>query len=293
MHLLSKVLVAVLIATTMFEIGLSLPHGALRRKLYEVGQLIRGLVLFLVIAPLTAALVAWVFRVDITTEVALVLLSSAGVVPLAPKFARAARGDVALALVLNFALGLVTIVTCVPTAKWLVGYSGEVRFEPGKLIAQLVLLQGVALALGVLVHRVLVHRVSGRVDSLAKVVRFINTGVFVVIAVLIVAPHLHAIAAPGWRGVVAAVTLAVVLAIAGYLVGGPRERGARTLAAIANGPNIALALVIVARVGAAPAFSVTIVGVFLLRMLVGILVQRMLARRAEHGHAVPPEASRT
>jgi predicted Na+-dependent transporter len=279
---------AVFIAMTMFEIGLSLPQRALRQKLYEVGHLIRGLLLFLVIAPLTAALVVWVFRVDTPTEIALVLLSSAGVVPLAPKFARAARGDVVLALVLTFALGLATIVTCAPTAKWLVGYSGEVPLAPGKLTAQLVLLQGVPLALGVLVHRF-----TGRAAALAKVVGFINTGVFVVIAVLIVAPHLREIAAPGWRGVVASVTLAVVLAIAGYLVGGPQDRGARTLAAIANGPNISLALVIVANVGAPPIVGVTIVGVFLLRVLVGMLVQRMLAHRAEHAHAVPPEVSRT
>jgi predicted Na+-dependent transporter len=290
MHTLSKLLVAILIASMTFEIGLSVPLREMREQLRDVRKLLRGLLLFLVVAPLTAALVAWAFRVDRPAEVALVLLACAGVVPLAPRFARSARGDVVLALELSFVLGLVTIVTCVPTARWLLGYSGEVQFGVGRLIAQLVFLQGAPLALGLLIRRA-----STRADSVVKVVGWVNTLAFVAVALLIVAPHLDVLMATGWRGAAATVTLGVVLAVAGYVIGGPGESGARTLAGIANGPNVSLALVIISSVGAPPAFGVSVVGVFLLRTLVGTLVTKFLARRAEHAHVAPDggEPSRT
>jgi len=282
MHTASKLLVAVLIATMMFQIGLSVPLREMREEIHAVSRLLRGLVLFLVIAPLVALLVAWGLRVDRPVEVALVLLSCAGVVPLAPRFARAAHGDVCLALVLTFSLGLVTIVTCAPTARWLLGYSGEVDFKAGRLIAQLVFIQGAPLALGVLIRRA-----TTRAESVARVVGRINTIAFVAVVVVIVAPHLDLLLAVGWRGAAAAATLSLVLAVVGHAIGGAEEPTARTLAAIANGPNVSLALVIITSVRAPPVFGVTIVGVFLVRRLVGFVVQKLLARRAEHAHVLP------
>ncbi len=72
--------------------------------------------------------------------------------------------------------------------------------------------------------------------------------------------------------------LSILAAVAGYYVGGSGE-GGRTLAAMANTPNVSLALGIVTSVDAPPVFAVTIAGTFLLRLIMGAFVKRIVARR--------------
>jgi predicted Na+-dependent transporter len=279
MHTLDKLIGVVLVTTFMLQIGLGLTPRVLRDEVRHVGKLLHGLALFLVVAPVLAALLAVAFHVDRTSGVAMVLLSCVGVAPLAAKSARASRGDVALAVVLTFALGLLTVVTAAPTARWLLGYSPEVPIRPAALIPKLALLQVAPLLLGLWL------RDSGRrAKSIERVVGWINTAAFVAAIVLIVAPHLGDITAAGWRGAGATITFSLLLALTGYIVGGPGTSEGRTLAGMANVPNVGLALGIATSISAPRVLLVTIVGVFLLRAIVGVVVHKMVGRRAQPEH---------
>lgn len=157
-----------------------------------------------------------------------------------------------------------------------------VGVAPLAVIPKLALLQGAPLVLGIFIRTR-----TARGASIEQVVRWINRVAFVAVFALVVAPHVGALAAPGWTGAAATVVLAILAAVGGYLVGGPGQAGGRTLPAIANVPNVGLALGIVTSVGARPIIAVTIVGVFLLRALIGAVVARLLARRAEHERRKP------
>ena len=231
--------------------------------------------MILVLGPLATILVVRALGLTGPVANALVVLSVTGTVPLAPKFVAAAKGDVAFCVLLMFLLGMVTVVTAAPSAKWLLGYEGEVPIHPWSLIAKLVFLQGLPLAIGWAVRQR-----STKAAQLERIVHHVNVAALVVVLALVIAPRLGSILAIGWRGLLAAVIVALAIAGLGWLLGGQARATRVALAAMANPPNVGLALIMAQAAGARPALLVAIVGVFLVRALVGLALQKLLARRA-------------
>ena len=282
-----KLVLLVFLASFMLQSGLAAPVGSLSKAVRRVRELVGALLLMLVFGPLVAVLVGRSFGLQGPAAASLLVLSLVGVVPLAPKAAKKARGDVPLAIVAMLALSLVTAFTATPAARAVLSYWGFralVGIAPGSFLLTLLLLQVLPLAVGLALRAS-----AARASWLEKVVGAVNAAAFLVIALLVVAPRLGDIGALGLRGAAAGLVFAIVLAGLGWILGGPTPAGRRTLAAMANMPNVALALALAASAYAPPVYTVALVAMFLLRVMAGLAIQAALARSARFASsALPP-----
>lgn len=273
MVVLQRLLIFVLVSTFMLEAGLTVPPRASRRL--RAGTIARAVLVMLVLGPLAAFGVAHAFAPTPQVVAALVLLAVVGVVPLAARGARSARGDMGCAVVLTLVLGIIAPFTAAPSARLLLRYEGAIGFEPRPILVQLLVMQIVPLALGLLVQKT-----SRRAAGLRRVVHILNIVAFAIVLAALL-PRFGAVLEVGWRGVAAATVLAAVIAGVAHLVGGHRLEDRRALVSIANAPNVALALAIASSARAKPSFTALLLGVFLLRFATGRVLQRLVARRDE------------
>ena len=275
-----KIFALIAVTTYMLQAGLATSSSELATVARRKAELARALVLMLVLGPLAARVLAAVFALSPRPAVALVLLSLVGVVPLASRGARGARGDVTSALVVTVVLGVVAAFTAAPTARLLLSYRGPLEVPTGALLVQVLLLQGVPLAAGILVRSK-----TKRALGLERVLRVFNVAVLVLLlaGAVVVMPRYGAVRSLGWSGALAACVFAVFIALTGYLLGGSDPAERRTLAGLANMPNIMLAVAIVTSAGVDAGFVIAIVGVFTVRFFTGVAIQRVLARSAQRG----------
>lgn len=289
MALLPKLIGAVAVATYMFQTGLATPKGTLAATARRGKRTIaRGLFVMLVLGPVFARLLAEVLALGPRAAAALVLLSLVGVVPLASRSARSVRGDVAFAVVVTAALGLVAAFTAAPATRLLLGYEGPLELRTGRLLLQLLLLQAAPLALGVLVRTK-----TGRTPRLEKALGAFNALALVAlfVAALVHLPRYGPVRSLGWNGALAALVYGVFVASASYALGGPDQVERRTLAALANMPNVILALLLVTSAGVDAGFAVAVIGVFLVRVVTGLVLQMVLLRSAGPGREVGPRTA--
>jgi ACR3 family arsenite efflux pump ArsB len=205
---------------------------------------------------------------------ALVVLSTVGVVPLAARGLSKERGGDNTAIVLTFVLGIMAAFVSVPMSRFLLSAQANVVVPPGPLLFQLLLFQVVPLVLGALLART-VTRARAIVDVVSKV----NVVVLLLALVLIIAPRAGAVLAIGARGVVLALVFALGLAAIAFAVGGPTRQERRAIVGISNRANIGLALAIIASAGVGHEFTVAVIGVFLVRFLVGVFASALVNRR--------------
>lgn len=280
--LVQALLVSLLIATYMFEVGLAAPPGSLRRV--EPTAVVRGVILMLAISPLAALGLTKLFHSPPAVTVALILLAAVGVAPLAPRGARMVQGNAATGVVLTIVLALLAIFTAEPITRLLLSVSGKTLLRPGPVLLRVLLLQGAPLVLGILVRRT--SRYAG---ALLSVLSKVTPVLFLVVVLIVLAPRLDALLAIGWSGAAVTFVFAFVLTGLGYLIGGPTIEDRRTITALTSMPNVGLALAIATSARLRQSMVVAIVGVFLLRILAGTLVRTAwaprAARTAEHDRA--------
>jgi BASS family bile acid:Na+ symporter len=277
MPLVLKLAGVVAVTTYMLQTGLATPREELVACARRKGELARALLVMLVLGPLAARLLAAAFALPARPAAALVLLSLVGVVPLASRGARNARGNVAFGVVLTAALGIVAAFTTAPAVRLLLGYRGPLRVDTAPLLVQVLLLQGVPIAVGMLL-RAKLRRAAALEDALGVFNGLVV--LFVLGAAVVLLPRYGAVRSLGWNGALAAVVFAVFIASVGYALVGPDRRDRRALAALANKPNVVLAILVVASAGVDAGFVVAIAGVFLVRFFAGVAFQKLLARSA-------------
>jgi predicted Na+-dependent transporter len=266
---LGALLAKAMVVTFMLQAGLSVAPGLLAAEVRRDGRLARGVLFFLVAQPLLAVAVARALAPSLPVVVALVLLSAVGVAPLSARAAQKATGNPARALVLTLVLGVATVLTAPPTARLLLGYEGALDIDPLALELRLLALQAAPLGVGFALRAV-----TGRAALLARVFGAINLAALVGVVLLNLIPRLGALAILDGRAIAAGLLFSGGAVALGLAFEGP------TFAAMANKPNVALALALVAGAGAPPHFAVSVVALFLLRSLVAVLVQVLFARRA-------------
>jgi BASS family bile acid:Na+ symporter len=273
-----KLVFLLFVTSFMLQCGLQAPRQSLACAVKSVREIVSALLVMLVFGPVVAVVIGRIFGLEGPSAGALLALSVVGIVPLAPKAAKKAHGDVTLAIVLLIALSVIAAFTATPSIHLLLSFWGFHAFigvAPASLLLQLVVLQLLPLAAGVWLRER-----SARMAWLEKAVAVVNGAAFILIAALVVGPRVEDIRAIGLRGVAAGVSFAAILAVVGWAMGGPTPTGRRTLAAVANMPNVALALALAASAQAAPAYSVAVIAMFLVRVVAGFLFGAVLARSA-------------
>lgn len=281
MSTISFISFATFIVTMMFETGLQTTRSDLDAMTHRGHDVWRGALLMLVVSPLVAFVLVRACGLKGPMATALLLLSVVGVMPIFPRAACKVDGDLALSIVLMFILGGVTVVTAPPTAEWLISYTGpHVSLPVAKIVAQLVVLQAVPLILG----RVVRARTSWG-QKARKIVHAINLVALVFLVAVLLQPNLKTVTEVTGLIVVLAILHALVLAAAGWLMGGRSPSVRRTLAVMVNPPNVGLATIMVSSVPNAPAsLPVAVMGLFLVRAAVSMVVQFGLSthlRRAD------------
>lgn len=270
MSTLALVSFATFIVTMMFQTGLQTTRGDLDAMTHRGHDIWRGALLMLVVSPLVAFVLVRACGLKGPMATALLVLSVVGVMPIFPRAACKVNGDLALAIVLMFILGGVTVVTAPPTAEWLISYTGPHASLPVmKIVAQLVLLQAVPLILG----RVVRARTSWGPKA-HKIVHVLNVIALVFLVVVLLRPNLKTITEVTGLVVVLAIIHSLILAAAGWLMGGRSASARRTLAIMVNPPNVGLATIMVSSVPDVPALlPVAVMGLFLVRAVVSMAVQ--------------------
>jgi predicted Na+-dependent transporter len=268
-----------LVVTFMLQVGLSVAPRLLYEELKRFDGVLRGVLFFLVAQPLVALLVIWAFQPPLRVVLSLILLSVVGVAPLSTRSVQKTAGNAPLALVLTLVLGAATVFTAPPTARWLLGYEGDLDFNPAALEVQLLLFQAIPLAVGFVLRGLL----GGRAARLAQVIGWINLAVLAGVIAIRILPHVPELGTLGWRGTAAGVVFSAAVAVLGAAFGGRSPVDRRTLAALANKPNVALALALLAAARAPASRGASLLAMFLLRLIVGALVHRLsILRRATH-----------
>lgn len=278
MATLQHLLVPLLIVTYMLQVGLAAPPGSFRRVRPQA--VARGLLVMLVLGPLLATLAVRVAGTPPPVTVALVVLSTVGVLPLAPRRLHDDHECRETGVVLSLLLAMIAIFVAAPLSRLLLAYSGHVPhegFRPGLLLLQVLVLQGAPLVLGLAIARS-----SRQAPALERWTRRLNLVLLAAVVLVVLVPHLGALLAVGWRGGAVAVVYAVVLAGLAYLIGGPTMDDREATVAIANKPNVGLALKIATAAAVERRYAAVIVGVFLVRALSGAVLERLAARRALH-----------
>jgi predicted Na+-dependent transporter len=275
MELAIKLVGIVVVVAYLIQTGLGIRRGTLRQRLKESkGELVRALLVMLVLGPLAARLLVSVFALDVRPAVALVMLSLVGVVPLASKGARAARADVSFALDITLILAVIAAFTAEPWTRFLLGYRGPLDAKPATHALQGLMLEAVPLAIGMYLGT---KKFAPRLEkTLAKFNKIAIAIILVVAWVLL--PRYGLVRSLGWKGIVAALVFAGFISAAGYLLCGPDGRARRTVAAIANMPNIVFALPIVTSARVDSGFLVAIGGVFIVRFVTGLVIEQFMAR---------------
>ncbi|AKV00637.1 transmembrane transport protein [Labilithrix luteola] len=297
MSTLALISFATFIITMMFQTGLQTTRGDLDAMAHRGHDIWRGVVLMLVVSPLVAFLLVHLAGLKGPMATSLLVLSVVGVMPIFPRAACKVDGDLALAIVLMFLLGGITVVTAAPTASWLISYTGPRNAVPvARLVAQLVLLQAAPLILGRLVRA----RTSWGL-KVRKVVQVVNIVALAALVAFLLLPHLRDVLAVSGTVAVLAVVQSLILAAAGWLIGGRSHAVRRTLAVMVNPPNVGLATILVSSVPGAPRLlPVVVIGLFLVRAVVSIGVQlgitaslRRADRRGDTDAGIPASRRRT
>jgi predicted Na+-dependent transporter len=286
MKLVGQLMFALFVVTLMLQVGLETSRGDLAKASKHAGALLRGMFVMLVVSPIVAVCMVRMLGLSGPFAVALIVASVAGCVPVSPRGAGVAHGDVPLSVLLMFAVATTTVITAPATAKWLLSFEGEVEMPFGRLLLQLLLLQAAPLALGRLVRDHTYH-----VEQFKRGARILNAVALVAVALVVLAPNTKTLTAIGWGGVGVSLLMGVTMALLGWLLGGSDDPTRRTMAVMANPSNVGLGLVMMTTAHAARASGVALMGIFLVRMVVGMVVQRILAARPigdRPRHEVPP-----
>jgi BASS family bile acid:Na+ symporter len=265
----------VFLVSFMASVGLDIAPGMMAAELARPSRLLRGLGLTLIVVPIATLVVLRALGATGAVAVGLVLIAVSPGPPLASSTAKKVRGNVPLALAMTVVLGILTAFTAAPSARWLLGYQGDVDVRPPSLVAKLFVLQLLPLGVGALVRRY----APSSATALMRVMNVVVAGSALVLIVTAIAPIIPRLGIVGWDGLAAIlVTMAVAVPL-GWLAGGHDKAVSRTLAATVSVPNVGLAVAIAKAAHGPKVLVPMIVAIFVVRVLCNLLVVQLLRRR--------------
>ena len=133
-----------------------------------------------------------------------------------------------------------------------------------------------------------------RSAGISKIASIVNKVILLFLGVLVVLPKLGNVTILGWEGFFTTVLFAIVFAAMADLIGGPTVADRRALLVVSSTANVGLALSVLKSSGMVERFGATVMGVFVVRAAVGIVMKMLLARRfaKETREASNPELAR-
>lgn len=230
------------IALLAFGLGL---HGTLRDAAHlfrHPNLLARALLSMSVVMPLTAFLIAVMFRLDPAVKVALITLAMSPVPPFLPGRAMKAGGESAYTIGLLTATSLLSIVI-VPVTVWIFGMLFRVPFHVS--MAEIARIVGGSVLIPLLIGMGVRRIAPASAERAARPISLIATGILAAAMLTILFGAWPAIRVLVGNGtIVAIVAMAFIGLAVGHFLGGP-DRDRRTVLALSSAarhPGVALAI---------------------------------------------------
>jgi bile acid:Na+ symporter, BASS family len=237
----SDITLQVFVISTMLALGLRIPLQEMTRGLRDLGSLLPGAALNLLVIPALGVLVANVFDLSPALRVGFVLIAMSPGAPLALKLVEFANGDMAFSVALVVILQLAGLVSVPLLADLFLSSTVEIDYP--QVIGSILLLQLVPLVIGFSLMRI--RRAESSLWT--RAVSVVSDASFALLVVLVVIDDLPEVARILEPSVVAAVlTLLAASFAAGLALGGPVTSGRRSLAIVSAGRKGGLALILAA-----------------------------------------------
>jgi bile acid:Na+ symporter, BASS family len=237
----SDITLQVFVISTMLALGLRIPLQEMTRGLRDLGSLLPGAALNLLVIPALGVVVANVFDLSPALRVGFVLIAMSPGAPLALKLVEFANGDMAFSVALVVILQLAGLVSVPLLADLFL--SSTVDIDYPQVIGSILLLQLVPLVIGFLLMRI--RRAHSSLWT--RAVSVVSDASFALLVVLVVIDDLPEVANILDPSVVAAVlTLLAASFAAGLALGGPVTSRRRSLAIVSAGRKGGLALILAA-----------------------------------------------
>ena len=237
----------------------------------NISWMARGIVLNIVLMPLLALGLIWTFDLDAGLSVGLVLLSTLPAFPLIKRIMRG-RGVDKDGLELTFVMLGLSVISA-PMIIWLSPVEG-LDANPIDIMLTLSLFQLLPLLIGYALGR---NRpeLFDRLEDVLTLLVLISTSLIVLY--VIISRYQDIAQMGGTHALLAVILLVLMGAILGWLLGGPRHEGRRTLALNTSLRNFmsSLLLAFTFFTGAGTEVLVLLGGLFMLAL--GILVERILS----------------
>lgn len=253
--------------TVMFHLGMAIVLDDFRQAARQPGLLLKGLFAVLIGVPALALVVVRCFDLPHPVEVGILLMAISPGAPVVLRRTLKAGGDRALAPALQLAVAGLAIISM---PLWIVGldevYQSSATVDPRHLARQVLVLQLLPLALGMLVRHLNPARavwISARLGPLAAVL-------LVIVVILALYASWHLVIGAGWSAILAIVILTLLALALGHLLGGPAASTRTVLASLSAGRNPGLALIVAAFNGAAPGVIATILAYLFVSALTAI-----------------------
>jgi uncharacterized membrane protein YidH (DUF202 family) len=248
-----QALTALTIFLLMLTLGVKTPLPALASLWQQPSLLARSLLSTLVLFPIGAGVIGYLFLKDLPgalpIALGLVALASAPGPPLLTTRASMAGGNLAIATSLQVTLaGLAILTTPITLLIFTLIFAKVEASAPFLLIAKQVLtVQFLPLGLGILI-RIVSRDTAANLSELLTIVA--NT-LFAVLLVFLLGFSLVTIPTVPWQGLVAIVLTVLLGLICGHLLGGPELASRSSIATGTIARNAGLALFLLAANGAA------------------------------------------
>ena len=270
---ITRLAVLVFLLSSMSGIGLGLTLSQIVAPLRNAKLVVLALIANFIIAPLLAAGIGRLLRLEEPFALGLLLLGLAAGAPFMPKIVGVAKGDLALSVGLMVLLMVGTTI-CLPVALPLLVKG--VQVNPWKIAQFLTLLLLLPLILGLIVKA----RAASIAVRLRSVLERVSTVALLVMLVLIIALNFQAVMRIFGTGAIAAAMLfAVLSALAGWLLGG-KDTAQRTVLGLGAGlRNIPAALVVSVQNFKDPNVSVMVIVTTLAGILILVPAARLMGKR--------------
>ena len=228
------------IVVTMVSIGMQVTGAQIIGAVSNIGLMTRALLANLIILPLVAVMLVWMFSVPQGLAIGFLLVAASPGAPLIPKLAEVARANLPFAVGLMFILAVLAIVTTPLTASVILPLDENIQFDTLRVIQSLIILQLIPLFSGLGIQRWL-PKVKGVL--LRPLILLVNLSIVVIIALVVWRDHQTLFALP-WTTVLAMLLLIGCALLSGWLLGGPQTGTRKALALGTSAQSNGLALLI-------------------------------------------------
>ena len=272
---LAMLSVLVFVIGSMFSLGLSLTMQQIFDPLRNARAVILALVANFILVPLLAYLLAFLFNLEDSLRIGLILLSTAAGAPFLPKLVDVAKGNIAFSVGLMVMLMVVTIIYLPLMLPLLLG---DVEVNPWDIAQSLIFMMLIPLAVGLFIK-------ARYAESAAKIQPTFgmasNIALITLTVLGLVLNFSSMIGLVGTMGILAGIIFILGSLVIGYIMGGS-DKSVLGLGTAQR--NISAALVV-----AAQNFSVDVLTYLMVLAIIGLIV--LMPAAGELGKRMQPAQS--